>query len=320
MGIGKTQLRATTARPHHMMSSSGELAASRQVRSAQTAPASREGPGGLRAPLPRQSSTEYVRPYSFFGSWRALYQGLRYKSHPIMNQLVSVSQATIAAFAGGYVLSSMSPALSDLGYVVSALASVETMPLYYLSQLSRNQVEKDGVFIFDKSIAGHAYHVNASGIQADIEPLDPILDIHLNPDELQKVLRQNRKQKNPSKVFEDLLERELGRLIGEMKERFSKDPELKAVRMLSPIHPRFFTDIEEFEIKDLKLSRRQTDNGAIKASYAKLLKHISLGLDQVFVTRFMRAVIQMNPLKFFTKSHSTRTYIIPREAIENWPE
>lgn len=209
-----------------------------------------------------------------------------------------------------------------------ALPSFATMILGVMiaaaGRFKKEAVDEIGIFKILKTVSGHAYQVHdpKTGLSKQLQPLDPIVEIHINDGELKRRLKEVPRKEKPAR-FVELLKSELPKTLKRLQEVVA-DSKSQAIRLWTTLHPKYFEGLESFEIKEVQLSEKTPEKASwMTRAAAKFLKFSSEGFltTRRFLTflknagTFLKSETRLPEDNKIARTFPTRTYLIFPEDL-----
>ncbi len=211
--------------------------------------------------------------------------------------------------------------LSNPTAVLPSLTTLLPSAWIYISGKHRldRHAEKIGIFTIVTTVAGEGYEVKQpSQDSVDwIEPLDTVIEIHLNEDTILERLEGVSKRDVP-KTFERIWREEL-KAHADAIAGILRRSNAKALRRWTILNPKYLPGLEPFEIHNVRLDRYER-----RSLWRRFLSRLIFTTSRV--PRFEQVINNLffRPWRRLFKTYPTRTYVVPRadfgRFIETWKQ
>jgi len=191
-------------------------------------------------------------------------------------------------------------------------------------RFKKEAVEEIGIFKILKTVSGHAYEVQNpnTGLNKQLQPLEPVIEIHINDAELKRQLKKVPKKEKPAR-FVELLKSELPKVLERLQKTIANSKS-QAIRLWTTLHPKYFQGLESFEIKETELSPQSAGKRSWFNQWAaRFLKFFSEGflVTRRFLTflknagTFLKSETRLPEDNKIARTFPTRTYLIFKEDL-----
>ncbi|HLD45937.1 MAG TPA: hypothetical protein VJC18_10930 [bacterium] len=190
-------------------------------------------------------------------------------------------------------------------------------PPYALTFSTKAKETNVGHYELKQTVAGHAYRVwnPATESELRIDPSDQVLEIHLNNKKLGKTVNEAKGQ-SAREVFTGVMANERESLLSEIQKILSENPQIKAIRLTTPLDPIYFSWAQDFMIDEYHLSENaERKPSRLKQLLASLIHLSSTQLHPITTGRYMRFMVQRTLKALINQPYPMRTYMIPAEKI-----